>query len=426
MKGKTMRRHIAIAALAAVLIAGCTSGESSSDTTTTEGGEPPPSGPAPGVTADAVEIGVTYVDLESVREVTDIDHGDYEAAYQVLFDEINENGGIHGRLIEPIYAPVNPIGTAPAEEACVRLTQDDEVFMAVGAFLADTVLCYVETNATAVLGGVITPERLARAEAPWFSTEASADLQEDAIRTLADEGYLDGNLAVVSLGSEEQDLRQVVEPLLAELELEPVEVGVIDAPQDDVAAQNAAVGILTERFRAAGADTLLVIGNAGLTWANGSEQTTYRPELRFTALGPIQAFSQSDAGPDLSILDGAVAGALEADFDEEGSLACVEKVGDALGIEILRSAEVPDGEPDHFSSVGNACRNVAVLEALLEAAGEDLNYGTLVAGAEGLSVAVPGYTDAFVFGSGNAGDGDPAPTLLEWDAGSGAFVIIGD
>ena len=56
------------------------------------------------------------------------------------------------------------------------------MFVAVGFFLDDNVLCYVDTNQTAAIGGTMTAERLAKAKAPWFSTDASDDLEVDAVR----------------------------------------------------------------------------------------------------------------------------------------------------------------------------------------------------------------------------------------------------
>ena len=45
----------------------------------------------------------------------------------------------------------------------------------------------------------MTPERLERAKAPWFSHETSTDLQTEIIRSMAEEGELDGTLGVVRL-----------------------------------------------------------------------------------------------------------------------------------------------------------------------------------------------------------------------------------
>ena len=103
---------------------------------------------------------------------------------------------MNGRRIEPTYEAVSPIGDTSANQACVKLTEDQPVFIAMGYFQADQVLCYVDTHATAVIGGTMTPERQAKAKAPWYTGEPSADLEADAIRAFAQDGALDGTLGV--------------------------------------------------------------------------------------------------------------------------------------------------------------------------------------------------------------------------------------
>ena len=102
-------------------------------------------GKAPGVTEDSIKIGVTYVDLESIQDIVDLDYGDYEATYQALFDDLNDQGGINGRRLTGVRA-----GRAGrhrvGRRACLQLTEEDEVFVTVGHFLNDTVLGHVEEH----------------------------------------------------------------------------------------------------------------------------------------------------------------------------------------------------------------------------------------------------------------------------------------
>ena len=192
-------------ALTTVLaLAACTSGDDDSDEATTDttaaaetdtGTEP--TGPAPGVTDDTIKIGVTYVDVESlVASGLNMNLGDHRAVYQALFDDINADGGINGRQIEPIFAPINPTVPAPGDAECVELTEDEDVFAVTGFFLADAVNCPVSVHATAVVGGEMTPERLAGAEAPWITWTPDSDQPEAVTRAFAESGELDGALGV--------------------------------------------------------------------------------------------------------------------------------------------------------------------------------------------------------------------------------------
>ena len=99
--------------------------------------------PTDGVTKDEIKIGITYPDLEAIRSVTNTNHGDYEKAYRAVIDDLNKQGGINGRKVVPVFAEINPLGTVPAQEACVKLTEDEKVFVAMSFFNADAPLCFV-------------------------------------------------------------------------------------------------------------------------------------------------------------------------------------------------------------------------------------------------------------------------------------------
>ena len=228
-RGQHIKKHFAAVVAAAALLIGCTAGDdtaadgTSGSSDTTGGSAAVPTGPAPGVTDEAVKVGVTYVDLASLGEVVTIDHGDYEVAYQAMFDDINASGGINGRMIEPVFAPVNPVGTEGAEAACVQLTQDEPVFVVMGFFIDDAVLCPLEAHQTAVIGSTMTAERLERAEAPWFTAEGSTDLQSDIVRAFAEADEFDGTLGVYAGPGEEAQLNDVVLPLLDDLGVDVAE-----------------------------------------------------------------------------------------------------------------------------------------------------------------------------------------------------------
>ena len=187
---------------------------------------PTPTGPAPGVTDDTIKVGVTFVDTASlVASGLNYDLGDHEAVYRALFDAINADGGIHGRQIEPVFAPINPTKPAPAEAKCLELTEDEDVFVVTGFFLADAVNCPVATHATAVVGGEMNPERLEGAEAPWITWTPDDDQPKAVLQALDDRGELDGTVGVWAAARDEATTDDVVLPMLEELGVEVAESG---------------------------------------------------------------------------------------------------------------------------------------------------------------------------------------------------------
>jgi branched-chain amino acid transport system substrate-binding protein len=426
-----MRHKAAAAAALAVLIVtgvACTSGDSttgSTGTTTTAGGSGTtevPTGPSPGVTDDTVKVGITYVDLDAVRQFVDLDQGDYEAAYQAVIDGINADGGINGRKIEPVFAKVSPLGTEPAEAVCTELTEDEDVFAVVGFFQDDAVLCPIGVHETAAIGGVMTKERFDQAAAPWFTTESGEDSDVDAVEAMAEAGQLDGKLGVYASILSESQL-PAIEAKLDELGIEPVDSAVLDAPQDDITAQNQATGVIAERFKSKGIDKILVVGSAAVPIANGFAPLDYRTKLLFTSQVSVEAYTNGN-DPDTSMFEGAVLGAIDNQlYAEDAMQDCLALVEDATGEKIPDPETIDPSDPNPFVSASAACRNISLFAAIAKAAGKDLNYGSFQSAGEGLGkVHLPGAETDYDYGPYPARDGDQAMYLWDWDPAEGRFA----
>ena len=425
-------RFIALVAAGALLL-GCTSGDddtASTDTTAgaeTETTEAAATGPAPGVTDTTIKIGVTYVDLASL-EVASLNHGDYAAAFEAVIDDINAQGGIHGRTLEAVIVPIPPTSTDAPEAACVTLTEDEDVFMIVGFLQDDDVLCPLETHQTAVVGGSMSPERLARAEAPWYTYEAGTDLASDVVRTMAEDGELDGTVAVFAGAPQTAQVNDLILPLLEELGVDVVDVALAaeQTGEVDLAAAQAETAIIAERFEAAGVDQVIVVGAAGLGWATGVQPLDYRPELRLTDPASIQAYVTDAAGNDLSVLDGAIAGNLygpaQAIWELPQMQECIAMV-EAAGVPVPEPASIEPGTGSRYVAGTTACIAMTLVQALLDAAGEELNYGSLEAAVNDLRVQLPNSPEEAIYGPPPSADGDAAAFLFDWNPSTETFEI---
>jgi hypothetical protein len=219
-------------------------------------------------------------------------------------------------------------------------------------------------------------------------------------------------------------------PLLDELGVDVADSAVNDTDGTDTNATNAQTAVIAERFESEGVDQVVLVGTSGLTWATGAEQLDYRPELRFGNSNSILAFASDSTAHDLSLLDGAVAGNLYGGkqnlYELPGMQDCIE-VLEAAGIEVPEpdSRTSPD-DPELYQAPFTACRDVALMRALLEAAGDDLNYGTFAAGADGLEVVLPTTPDPVTYGPPPSADGDIPIYLYDWDADEVDFVLRED
>ena len=424
-----MRKYLLLTLVAALLLVACKSTSSTSTSASTNTTVAPATDTrAPGVTANSIQVGVVWVDLSSLESILHINQGDFPKAYQAIIDDINAHGGIHGRKLVATIVGVNPTSQSAADAACTKLTQDTKVFVAVGFFLADNVLCYVNTNATATIGGAQTPSRLAQAKAPWFSTDAGENLEINVVKSLAKAGKLNGKVAVMSTAADQGLMNDKIKPALKAAGVTPVASAVLDAPTNDTTATYAQAATISERFKAAGATQVILVGeSAPGSYLPGLAKTDYRPQLVFADLNGTQAYT-SNKGNDFSVLKGSITGGPFGPADARLALggptkACMD-VQRKAGLVIKPSSQVPEGQPDQFVSSALACQQMALLTAILQKAGPTLNYGTFAAAGNSLGkIVLPSFPDAWTFGAPPNADGNPKVYVFQWNSSTNQFDI---
>ncbi|MBT5139126.1 MAG: hypothetical protein HOM37_08760, partial [Acidimicrobiaceae bacterium] len=220
-----------------------------------------------GITETEIHIGVAMLDFDALKEFKLVEEGwgDQIVVYNALIDEINSRGGIHGRMIVPHFEHYSPLGSTEAEAACTALTKDIETFAVLGGFqgpaeVANT--CVVDINATVLIGGVQTAERLAVAQAPWVVVGASAGrVLQSMMSVLDQDGRVAGRQVAVVGAVDREEVFDSASDILSEFGVSPVIEIFNDAPAGDVPATDARWEIIAENIRASGADTVLLIGS---------------------------------------------------------------------------------------------------------------------------------------------------------------------
>jgi ABC-type branched-subunit amino acid transport system substrate-binding protein len=343
---------------------------------------------APGVSKDEIKLGVTYVDLEAIRDVTDINHGDYVKTYNAVIDDLNKKGGVNGRKIVPVFAPINPIGTAPAQEACLKLTEDEKVFATVGFFYFDAPNCFVAQHDTPVLGGTMNPTYLKQAKAPWMTLESGPEVTPRALDALAKGGALKGKVGVVAIVDEKKSLLDpVVLPALKRNGVKNT-VAVIDAPVGDTVAATQQAATIAEKFKSEGIKTVLLVGATPSVFSNALKNSDYRPKLVGTTFSTYQGAAINKA-TDPGIWKNGVTADIGYDFDDPSLQKCFSTVEKATGDTIVEHPE--PGAPDYQASAWAACRYITLFSQLAGAAGKDLTVAGLGKAAAKLgTVTIPG------------------------------------
>ena len=375
-----------------------------------------------GVTAEAIKIGIVIIDLAIIGR----SNGDVEAKWQAVIDEVNASGGILGRQLEPVYVFYSPLGDVETEAACVKLTQDEQVFAAMGPLLTN-LTCFTDVNDTIFISTFdVSQEEYDRSKAvaigPGSLPARGAAISVEA---LVGAGAFDGPVAVhvaVDTGSERD---HYVDALVA-AGIEVVSETAATDTGGDAAAAEAEMQAFAQRWQADGAEIIFGVGSgAVLGIVSGLDRGPYRPAIVF--VGPIGFDTQlyRDLGYSTDPLEGAIAlgslGFEELALAGDASIAaCIERFEAASDETVLISPE--PGEMVNLNTTIWACQAVEIFTQIATAAGADLTNDSFRAAAEsGLSLDVTANSAASV-AAGKFDISDGAPILLVFDPASDAFV----
>lgn len=384
-----------------------------------------------GVTADTIKVGITYPDLAAIRSVVNIDHGDYKAAYTAIINDINSRGGINGRKLVPVFAPVNPIGTAPADAACTKLTEDDKVFAVLGA--ATNPQCYITTHGVPIVGTNVSSSQATGAKAPWFNATLTTDhALTKLLDVLAKQGVFKGHkVGVVGQSEDQADVNNLALPELKKLGVPVAQTAINDAPTTDVNAGYQQYKLIANKFQAAGVDLVVAVGNASSGWPKGLQvnNSSYLPRLVAGYRDGLASYVADSSGNDPKVLQEAVTGngqpSPTVSWNDPLMKSCVALVQAAEPNAKINSPITATAKtPNTWVSPSLSCQNVALFQDIVKAAGSTLNNSTFNRAGESLSsVVLPGFGGAALHYGPSNHDGDGPIYLSHYDAASKTLVI---
>ncbi len=398
-------------------------------------GEGELSATATGVTADTIKIGAPQIDYAELSNLglVQLDRGDNEVILQALAQELNDNGGICGRMVETVTYKFLPFGTDTSLAGCVYFTEDEQVFAVLGSFTRVPAgnICVTETHSTALLGAPFNAEDRARANAPWVYLEIATDrVLEVFVAALDKAGLLTdlGNVAVHSGAGRQELVDNVLVPALEAAGVEIAERTVIDVPAGDTQAGAAVWRTFAEIYRNADINTVFIDGDnvfgVEQLIQNGLDVKLFNAELGTFTYG--LGGSSDPAFFEAYTLGSPYAG----DDNNQRTENCIDAFERQSGIEVIPSEQLPEDETDWFTPVRGWCRVFDLFVQLAAAAGPNLTNETLQAAIDGFGpIELPNEAFASLgVGKYDARDG---VVLMKWDpeAGddnAGDFVVISD
>jgi hypothetical protein len=389
---------------------------------------------APGVTAETITLGYSSIDFEWLNSQFNLDLAFVNNA--PIADAIaawhNENGGVLGRKLELIHESYLPVGPTSADEVCVKLTEDVTVFAILGGFAgpgaADVNECFTELNQKVLVAAAPRGEQAERAGGLWVSSDMSLDRRNPAVaRLMADAGVLDdlGPMAVIASNPDEEVLAVGMAEALVEVGADVVFSDFVTTTGDRVATATD-VGIWIERARAAGASTIVLLGEGEFRnqeffvqapdftyiMGNGDSITDWQ-SIPPEGLQPGTRVLSNNNGPDVGA------------FDDPRLVECIDVVEEALGVEVLATSQLPEGDPNYFSGAVGVCRTFSLFTQIAEAAGPDLTNESWIAALDNVpDLSLPGYEFASL--SSDKVDARDQLVLVEFNLETLSFDPISD
>lgn len=447
-----MKRHLVVPVfvLLALIAAACGSssddpvtGPDDSTTTTTaaesgddgDGGEStttttlgPNTASFRGVTADTIRIGIAAFDWDRLAALgVTFGVSNNSDLMVAALDEINERGGIHGRMLEPYISEFLPVGSDESDAACLELTEDHEVFLVVGATLNEQILCFTELHETAaIVAGGLNDERLRRAKAPYAAVIAAQEVRAaEWVAQMEAAGLLEGTLGVMGFVDVSESAYLAVVGALQDAGYDPVQ-GLIGGNSDDLAETARQQALVYERMKEAGVDRTISTTGVPLEIANALEAGYETDQwLLYTTM---TGRGLTDAGVPLSYLDGAYStnnsptgtSAQPLLADDPDASACLDDLRARTDHPLPYDL---DAEINNINTALIVCATSRILEAALTNAGQVLTNESLLAGIEAIGdIELAGYTNASL-GPDDYG-AVKGLTLIQFDADTGIWEPV--
>jgi ABC-type branched-subunit amino acid transport system substrate-binding protein len=222
-----------------------------------------------GVTKDEIKVGIPLVDFEAIKDFVDYDFGDTEAISKVFVDYINDNGGINGRTLVPVYKKYPPIpgGKPDPLSLCTSFTEDDKVFAVLGVFIDFTgqgQQCLTKEHNVIHIGHEL--------DQPWIDASppglmltpdrTKEHVAAALVSAMAASGKLKGKtVAVVGDKNNESRVNDVIVPALKKAKAKTGSTAILNITGTDTTAAQAQVDSFIEKWKTEGVNMVFLAGN---------------------------------------------------------------------------------------------------------------------------------------------------------------------
>ncbi len=377
-----------------------------------------------GVSAKAINVVFPVVSLSSLAGqegfAQDVEFGEQQKAIQLYVNQVNDEGGINGRKINPIITTFDPASESDMRALCKTWTEGSPAAFAVvdgvGTWTGDNQLCITQEGHTPFIGQWTTVTNWTNLGSPylWWTGPDQAAILRATVSWGLSAQLLGGERKVgIVAGDRASDQLALNDYLLPDLQragITPVVVKTIASDPADTATTNAEAPLAIQALRSDGVDSVipLIPFNVFFPLLQAETAQQYFPRLLLSDYeSSIQVALGLLPAPYAQALDGQegvtteTLGGIDDDRPQSqggydpGVRSCFTTWHKAY-------PQIPPGNMSFYieeqGPVAGWCQAVRLFATAARAAGPDLNRRTFVTAMSNITDYPGAWTPTLSFG----------------------------
>jgi ABC-type branched-subunit amino acid transport system substrate-binding protein len=388
-----------------------------------------------GVTADAIKIGVATVDFKCLTDqhFIDFNQGDPQKITSALIDDINNNGGVLGRKITPIYKALCPLDPSATADACTSFTDDEQVFAVIGVY--DTPpsdgsnqLCLTRDHETVLINELVNKATMDQAPPglliqPGILPERRLDA---TLNLMKQEKTLDGKkVALLADQNTQASAEEAVTKFADDVGIEKGSTAVLTIEGQDTTAAQTQLDSFIEKWKQENVNALVMSGLLVSAKQFVRKIREAIPDMLLitddSSTGE-QAVDEKKSGITPNPYEGmlSLTGLSDQEtFETDPVQKCVKVYEDATGETVVPPKDIVPGADgirvNTYVGIQDRCNELSILKQVAENAGADLTNDSWVNAVDNFGAIKLATTQIASLSQGKY-DADNGFRLAAWDS----------
>jgi branched-chain amino acid transport system substrate-binding protein len=385
------RRYSSVALVLAIAIAfaACSSDKKTTAPTTAPGAFHASTTLGTGVTATTIKVGISLVDFDCIKQFVTALRENQDKIYGDFIKDVNDNGGIDGRKIVPVYHSFCPIGSAAAVSLCTKFTEDDKVFAVLGNFVdfsGDAQTCLAKQHNTILMTFQLS-QAIMNQSPPGLIIEPGVNperVDSVVVGLMKKQHTLDGKtVAVLGETTSQSIVKNSVEPALKSLGVKTGTTAILSISGSDTTSAQNQLDSFVERWKTEGVNAIFISGTEVASQQFVEKLRADMPKVTLISdITDVLTYGQEEkkAGRKPNPYEGIISadGPTAAEYDQSANWAYCAAIYKKETGKVAPNGEqvipIANGKTlDTYGSINDACQLVTMFHDIATKVGKYLD-----------------------------------------------------